>query len=162
MITNNRILTITIFFMSCFFLKTYGQERHTITLTCQTTELTDQSINDLCTFGQSSSVANKDYTVEAQVSDVILWNGKYAEPGLGYIDIVSVDFEAGTNIFKDKHLMDKDDGLPDGTIVAMVKKGESGDELKYKITFDAYDSQGDFISRFKIDPKIKVRKLRTN
>lgn len=160
--TNNKTIGLVMLAMVCFFLNTYGQERHTITLTCQSAELTSENINDYCTFGQSSSVPNKDYTIEAQVSDVILWNGKYAEPGQGYIDIVSVDFESGVNIFKDRHVLDKDDGLPDGTIVAIVKKGENGDELKYKITFDAYNSEGDIISRFKIDPKIKVRKLRTN
>jgi hypothetical protein len=143
-------------------LSTFAQERHTITLTCQSSELTEQNINDMCRFGQSSSVSNKDYTIEAQVSDIILWNGKYAEPGQGYIDIVSIDFESGTNIFKDRRILDQDDGLPNGTIVAIVKKGEENDEMKYKITFDAYNRDGDFISRFKIDPKIKIRRLTSN
>jgi len=143
-------------FFSTLTLQLNAQERHTITLTCNTSEITEQNLNEVCSFGQTSSLPNKDYSVEVQVSDVILWNAGYADPNQGYIDIKSIDFESGTNIFKDKHILDEDD-IPNGTIVAIVKKGETGDELKYAVTFDAYNQDGRFVGRFEIDPKIKIK-----
>jgi len=157
---NTNLLQYLAFILfSALTLQINAQERHTITLTCESAELTEENINEVCSFGQTSSVPNKDYLVEVQMSDVILWNAKYKGADQGYIDIKSIDFEEGTNIFRDKHILDEEDGIPNGTIVAIVRKGEQGDELKYAVTFDAYNAGGDFVGRFKIDPKIKIKKL---
>ena len=156
----NLIKTSFFLLFSVFCFCTQAQEKHTIELTCSTSQLNDDNINQVCNFGQNDNEPNENFTIEADVDDLVLWESKYKIADIGYIDIVKIDYESGVNIFKDKHIYDDEDRSPDGKIYAVVKKGNDGEMLKYKITFDAYDKGGDFVGRFSIDPKIRIRSRR--
>ena len=143
-------------FFVTFSIHSYAQVQRTITLSCQDNQLTDDNINSVCNFGQPSDISNEEFTVDLPKAGIAIFEGKFETPGLGYIDIVSIDYESGVNIFRDRHLRGGGNSANDGRIRGVVKRGNVGDVLKYAITFDAYDSNGNFIGRFTIDPKIKI------
>jgi hypothetical protein len=85
----------------------YDQKIHRINLTCDTIP-TNKNFNQVCNFGQKQG-NNEDYTIEAALWDVVVWEGKLTNPKDGKIRIDNIIYESGTNIFNNHHILDKAD-----------------------------------------------------
>ena len=131
-----------------------NQRIHRITLTCDTIPDSD-NFNGICSFGQREG-SNEKYTIDAAVGDIVIWDGELSNPKEGKIKIDNIIYESGVDIFKNKNIHDRQDGKDDGQIVAIIKQGKVGDELKYKLRFTAYDSQSKPVVTDTIDPKIRL------
>lgn len=142
------ILIITIFFSAIVT----AQTTHTIILTCDTTDITNENVNDVCSFGQDSNIPNKDYTIDVNIGDVILWRGIAKNTELSStIEIKEVNYVSGKNVFGENSLRSRG-----GLVTAEVIEGQPGDEEKYDLTFRVYVDGRRLNATFTIDPKIRV------
>jgi len=130
---------------------------HRIILTCDTIPTKD-NFNQVCNFGQKEG-ANKEFTIDAWIGDVVIWEGELSNPKEGKIRIDNIIYESGTNIFKNKNIHDRQDGKEDGQVVAVVKQGKEKDQLKYKLRFTVYNSENKPVITDTIDPKIRMIRI---
>lgn len=140
-------LVVTFFFS----VVVTAQTTHTIILTCDTSDITTENVNEVCSFGQDSGISNEDFTVDASIGDVILWRGIAKNDNLSStIEIKEVNYHDGKNVFGDETLKSRG-----GLLSAEVIEGDPGDEVKYDLTFRVY-VDGRRLNTFTIDPKIRV------
>jgi hypothetical protein len=129
-----------------------AQTTHTVILTCDTSDITKENVNEVCNFGQDRGVSNEDYTISVNLGDVILWRGIAINERLSSsLKIKEVTYQAGKNVFGEDTLKDRG-GLVSGEII----QGRAGDEEKYNIQFIVYVGGHQVNGPFVIDPKIKI------
>jgi len=130
-----------------------AQTTHTVILTCDTSNITKENVNEVCNFGQGRGVSNKDYTISVNLGDVILWRGIAINERLSSsLKIKEVTYQEGKNVFGEDTLKDRG-GLVSGEVI----QGRAGDEEKYNIHFIVYVGGHQVNGPFVIDPKIKIR-----
>jgi hypothetical protein len=149
--------TFVFFVGACMYVQ--AQTTHTITLFVDTQAiLEDKNTDAHCNFGQAVGISNEDYTIEAAVGDIIVWEGvSTSSPETDIVNIRGVNHEGGVNIFGTNKL-NGDKGSPE-RVTGTVVQGAPGDEDKYKISFKVV-SIVDGRQRNKtyhIDPKIRIR-----
>lgn len=130
-----------------------GQTTHTITLSCNTAEIEKTTVDQNCNFGQSSGT-NRDFTIRVRVGDIILWKGESTSSPSDRVDIKSINYEGGTNVF-DKNILRGNNQKPElvsGTVVT----GQPNQEEKYKISFRVFNNGNKRNGTFHIDPKIQI------
>lgn len=144
------ILILGLFSMSVIS----AQQTHTIVLTCDTTDITKENVNKVCSFGQESGITNEEFTLDADIGDIIVWKGVAKNSNLpSSIELSQVNHEGGENVFGRNTLKD-DEGIITGEIV----QGEPGDEEKYNLKFKVYVDGRKVNGTFMIDPRIKIRR----
>lgn len=128
---------------------------HIITLTVDTDNIQKPDIDKYCTFGQSSSIPNEDYTVVVNVGDHIIWRGvpKHGKTS-SVVNITSINYEGGNNIFGRNTI--RGNGQTPETVHATVMSGTAGEEETYEINFTVFNNGKQRNGRFQIDPKIQV------
>ena len=149
---NNSIFksTLLIIAVFCTYI-TSAQTTHTIVLTCDTTNIKQENVNDVCSFGQDRGVSNEEYTLDVRVGDIVVWRGiANNSVGSSRIEIKEVLHKDGTNVFDESKLRDVN-----GIVVGVVQKGEDGDEEKYDLKFKVFNEDGR--QNLIIDPKLRVR-----
>ncbi len=159
----NKQLLIGVAIMSFAFSNiSYGQAvtTRTITLEVDTELLNNQNAAQVCTFTASSNttvLANdpsnaENFTIEANVGDIIEWQGIAKQPSNDIINIRMIFAESGPPIFRDPFRSgSRGNGQADkvrDTIIAVT----GFEVFKYKIFFKV----GDTGAMYQIDPKIKV------
>lgn len=125
----------------------FGQDLNPI-LKCNIAELKDKVEPFLaCHFeGQDEDTDTRDYTIEAEVGNTIIWQGE-SESGNDSIFIRKIKLAQGTNIF------DRDFINGVETVTGVVKHNtKNKPDYKYTIHFKINNSG----KMYKIDPKVKV------
>lgn len=153
---STNVLLILITYSSVLFIfPCLAQEVHTITLFVNTSEIKKPNSDDSCNFGQEEGIANRDYTIHANIGDTIIWEGVSTNaPDSDEVQIVSINHEGGKNVFSENIL--KSDSNNPGRVVGIVVNGEEGDEDKYAISFTVMNNGRKRNGMFRIDPKIKI------
>lgn len=147
---NKSIFNTSLFLLMFSTSLFYAQTTHTIVLTCDPSEITEENVNEVCSFGQDSSIPNKDFTIEVNTKDVIVWRGMSSDSNYS-LKLKSINYKKGVDVFDEPVLRDNR-----GIVSAVVLKGQPGDEEKYDISFRVYKNGSRIPGKFTIDPRIKI------
>lgn len=133
-----------------------AQTERVITLEVNTAEIENPNVNDFCRFlGQEPGVSNEEYTIEANLGDIIIWRGVSTSSPEDRVEIRAINHQGnrgGRDIFGSNQLRG-DNGEVRGTI---INRTEEGTVYKYKIQFRVYNDGNRRRGTFNIDPKIRV------
>ena len=133
-----------------------AQTERVITLEVNTTDIENPNVNDFCNFqGQDPQVSNEDYTIEANLGDIIIWRGVSTSSPEHTVEIRAINHQGnrgGRDIFGDNRL-GGENGEVRGTI---LYRTEAGTDYKYNIQFRVYIDGSRKRGTFNIDPKIRV------
>lgn len=130
-----------------------AQTTHTIVLTCDTTNITRDNVNDVCSFGQQPGVSNVDFTINVNLEDIVVWRGKAIHPNSS-IELHSINYEGGKNVFY-KNVLNGTNGIVTGKVV----NGMPGDIQKYGLKFRVFRNGSRLPGIFEIDPRIRIQEL---
>lgn len=130
-----------------------AQETIYVTLNVDTKEVKTDGAHNYCYFdNQPESLDTRDYTINANVGDVIVWNAVSTSSERDQVKIVSINHEGGTNVFNtDK--MNGQNGVVSGTI---TKNTVGKADYKYTVAFKVMSNGSLKPGTFRVDPKIKV------
>jgi len=105
---------------------------------------------------ESDSDALECFLVQADVDDLIIWEGRSSEPNSGTVDIKKIKRakRKGTEIFKNRSLCYKRrSGFKKGTLQATVLEDtKDKNDYKYNLSFKINDTSRTYI----IDPKMRI------
>jgi len=134
----------------------HAQTERVITLEVNTADIENPNVNDFCNFmGQDPGVSNEDYTIEANLGDIIIWRGVSTSSPDHTVEIRAINHQGnqgGRDIFGSNKLSGEN-GEVRGTI---LHRTEAGTDYKYKIQFRVYIDGRKKGGTFNIDPKIRV------
>lgn len=129
---------------------------HEITLFVATGSIDQSNLDQSCNFGQATGVSNRDYTIEVQLGDVVIWKGvSSSAPDTDEVQITAINHEGGARVFGKNVL--KDTKSNPGVVQATVTEGKAGDEEKYKVQFRVFNNGQKRKGTFNIDPKIQIK-----
>ena len=133
-----------------------AQVERVITLEVNTADIRNPNVNDFCNFlGKDPQVSNEEYTIEANVGDLIIWRGVSTSSPQDSVEIRAINHQGnrgGRDIFGANRL-----GGENGEVRGTVRNTtEAGADYKYKIQFRVYIDGRRKGGTFNIDPKIKV------
>jgi len=152
--TKNPLLILCAILLLSFSGIAYGQAKViTITLYVNTASVDSGNTDQTCNFGQAEGIINRNFTVEANLGDTIIWRGESTSSPSDIVNITAINHEGGKNVF-DKNRLDGNGQSPE-LVIGTVVTGAPGDEDKYKISFKVYNN-GNRRGTFHIDPIIKV------
>ncbi|MEN8125723.1 MAG: hypothetical protein ABFR32_11405 [Bacteroidota bacterium] len=142
-----------------------------ITLEVNTAEINQGNIEECCHFeGQIKGSPNKEFTTQAEVGDMIIWNGVSTTSENDLVNITFINWEDGKEIFGKRQLKGNDDEpeLVVGKVLHNTlendvdqNENEIHNNFKYKISFTVkkYGEENiDGFDTYKIDPKIQVNR----
>lgn len=144
------VLASIIFFISNSII---AQETINVTLNVDTNEIKTIDAHNYCSFkGQAETLDARDFTINASLGDVIVWNAVSSSSKTDQVKIVSVNYERGTNVFSDNKINGQN-----GVVSGTIKNSTVGkDDYKYKISFKIMSNGKLRPGTFHIDPIIKV------
>jgi hypothetical protein len=98
----------------------------------------------------------KDFTVEANVDDIIKWEGESKSSNISIVDIKIIDRKNNSKIFKNKKHYGKKRGRSKNKIIEAkaLHSTKGKDDYKYDISFEINHTG----KSYTIDPKIRVRR----
>lgn len=132
------------------------KETHVVTLYVDTRQIEKTNVDSVCNFGQPGNISNRDFTIDVRLGDVVVWKGVSSNsPDTDIVLISAINHEGGVNVF-DQNVL-KDTSQNPGIVEGTIKKGESGQEQKYKISFNVLNDGEKRNGTFHIDPKIRLR-----
>ena len=146
-------LLLIAFILLSFSNTSFAQETIYVTLNVDTDEVKTEGTHTYCSFeGQSKSMDTREYTVNANVGDVIVWNAVSSSSERDEVKITAINYEGGTKVFSSDR-MSGQDGVVSGTI----NKSTAGKaDYKYTVSFKIMSNGNLRPGTFHIDPKIKV------
>lgn len=130
-----------------------AQRTNIITLEVDTDNVTQDNIEETCTFGEPANMSIKDFTYEVQRGDVIIWQGRPAQPGNGLVRITEFRHDGGVELLGKRRIRDTDNT---GVVVGRVVDGQTGDEEVYFIKFEVRKRGSQDWNEYIIDPKLKL------
>ena len=115
--------------------------------------LPHKATHNYCYFnGQAATIDTRDYTVNANVGDVIVWNAVSSSSDRDQVKITAINYEGGTNVFNSDRMNGEN-----GEVRATISKSTAGKEdYKYNVSFKIVKNGKLQPGTFHIDPKIKV------
>ncbi len=152
---SNLFLTLIMLAALSFSSMTRVPETITITLNVDTRTINPSNLEEVCNFGQGEGVSNEDYTVEARLGDIIVWQGvSSTAPDTDEVQIKAINHEGGARVFSKNVL--KDTRENPGIVMGVVSEGKDGEEEKYKVQFRVLNDGEKRGGTFNIDPKIRI------
>lgn len=149
--TQSLLLAAIVIF--AFSNTTIAQETIYITLNVDTAEVKTDGAHNYCYFeGQSESMDTRDYTVNANIGDIIVWNAVSSTSERDEVKITAINYEGGTNVFN-ANKMNGQNGVVRGTI---SKSTAGKQDYKYNVSFKVVKNGSLQPGTFVVDPKIKV------
>ena len=146
-------LLLISFVLVSFCNTSFAQETIYVTLNVDTDEVRTEGAHNHCSFeGQPDSMDTREYTVNANVGDVIVWNAVSTSSGRDEVKITSINYEGGTNVFS-ANKINGENGVVSGTI---TKSTAGRDVYKYNISFKIVKNGNLQPGTYVVDPKIKV------
>ncbi len=144
------LLTISLIL---FANDTIAQETIYVTLNVNTAEVKTDGAHNYCRFeGQSESMDTRDFTINANVGDTIIWEAVSSSSDDDQVKITAIDYEGGTNVFSSNKMRGEN-----GVVTGKINKDTAGkDAYKYTISFKIMTNGQLRPGTFQVDPKIKV------
>ena len=130
-------------------------ETHYITLNVNTAVVNTQNASEVSNFGQGEDISNEDFTISVRIGDTVIWRGFSNTSQNDVVNIVSINYEGGANIF-DQNIL-RGNGDDPELVVGTVVSGNVGDTLKYKISFTVLNDGTRRQGTYHIDPKIRIK-----
>ena len=119
-------LSPIILFFFLLGISLQAQVERVITLEVNTADIENPNVNDFCGFlGQDPDVSNEDYTIEANVGDVIIWRGVSTSSPEDRVEIRTINHEGsngGRDIFGSNTIRGED-GEVRATILNTTDEG---------------------------------------
>lgn len=130
-----------------------AQETIYVTLNVNTTEVKTDGTHNYCHFdGQSESMDTRDFTINANVGDTIIWEAVSSSSDSDEVKITAIDYEGGTNVFSSNKMRGEN-----GVVTGKITKNTVGKEAyKYTVSFKIMTNGQLRPGTFLVDPKIKV------
>ena len=141
-----------LFNINCF---SQGSETFYITLNVDTSLITSQNESSVSNFGQEEGISNEDFTISARIGDTIIWSGLSNSSSDDVVNIVSINYEGGINIFS-QNILRGNDGVPE-QVLGTIVNGDVGEFIKYKISFTVLNNRTRRGGTYHIDPKIQIK-----
>jgi hypothetical protein len=156
--TNKALFILAAIMVLLFNTNSFSQEseKHYITLNVDTSIINSQNESSVSDFGQEEGISNEDYTITARVGDTIIWQGLSSATENDIVNIVSINYEGGTNIFN-KNIL-RGNGENPEQVIGTIVTGNTGDSIKYKISFTVMNNGVKRQGTYHIDPKIQIKK----
>jgi predicted RNA-binding protein len=103
-------------------------------------------------FGQDPNIPNKDYTVEVNLNDDVIWVGESSSsPGIDTVFIKEIRFKKGKKILNEDILREEKE------VRGKVDKGKMGDQESYFISFAFHSKTNPQNNKiFQIDPILRI------
>jgi len=160
----NRFFIFLAFVLFSYSQNIYSQTIYTISLYVDTETITNENINEVCSFKIESP--NREpvtysgdltkFIIHVNARDTIIWRGEStSNPNDDEVHIYSINYYDGENVF-DREVLYAGERTP-GIVKGTVKKGAKGYEEKYSINFNVINSGRMQNATFEIDPKISVK-----
>ncbi|MDR5589237.1 hypothetical protein [Christiangramia sp. SM2212] len=148
-------ITILVFFISLFSINTsiYSQNNPMITLEVDTENINENNIDEMATFGQPSETKNRDFTLEVEMGDVIIWQGRATQSSGGLVRIKLFRHDDGVKLLGTSRIAEQNDT---GVVVGKVQAGNPGDIEKYTLKFEVRKRGSQTWTEYFIDPKLKL------
>lgn len=149
-----KTVLFVLFICTVFFnLSLYAQSNRIIKLEVDTENITIDNIEETATFGQPSETKNKDFTLDVNIGDVIIWQGSSTPSSGGLVKIRLFKHEDGIELLGERRIRDTDDT---GVVVGKVVQGDPGDVEKYTLRFEIRKRGSQTWESFEIDPKLQI------
>ena len=147
--------SILLFFFSLCFTtgNMLAQATKFVTLTVDINNVTQDNLQTTCTFGQPEDVSLKDFNLDVEMGDVIIWRGRPAENSTGLVRITEFKHDDGVLILGKRRITEQNGT---GVVVGKVQEGDVGDEETYFLKFEVKRGGGQEWEKFIIDPKLKI------
>lgn len=155
--TNKSIFVLVVVLGILFNTNCFSQESetHYITLNVDTSTINSQNESSVSNFGQEAGISNEDFTILVRRGDTIIWLGESSSSPDDVVNIKSINYEGGINIFNQNILQGNGD-VPE-RVVGTVVNGNVGEFLKYKISFTVLNNGNRRGGTYMIDPKIQIK-----
>tara|TARA_R110001583_G_scaffold1775_5_gene13621 strand:+ start:2482 stop:2958 length:477 start_codon:yes stop_codon:yes gene_type:complete len=155
--TYKSIFILVIFVILLFSTNCFSQESETyyITLNVNTSVINSQNESAVSNFGQEEGISNEDYTISVNVGDTIIWQGLSSSSPNDVVNISSINYEGGKNIFNRNRL--SGNGQVPEQVVGTVVIGNVGEFIKYKLSFTVLNDGRRRGGTYHIDPKILIK-----
>lgn len=125
-----------------------------IILEVDTDNINATNINETATFGQPSEISNENFTLDVELGDVIIWQGKTMPGAGGLVRITLFKHDEGVKLLGAGRISDQDGT---GVIVGKVQAGQPGDQEKYTLKFEVRQRGSQDWIEYKIDPKLLMK-----
>ena len=134
----------------------YLQSRNVVvTLYVHTATIDKPDESNYCNFGQPDDVSNENFTTEINLGDTITWQGVSLDSTSDVVNIVSINYQGGKNVF-DRNVLQGDNGTPQKVRAQPTLKTAVNESCKYAIQFTVTNNGTKRNGTFKIDPVIQV------
>lgn len=155
--TNKSIFILVVVLGILFNTNCFSQESETyyITLNVDTSTINSQNESSVSNFGQEEGISNEDFTISVRKGDTIIWLGESTSSSDDVVNITSINYEGGKNIFSQNRL--KGNGQVPELVVGTVVNGDVGEFIKYKISFKVLNNGNRRGGTYMIDPKIQIK-----
>lgn len=155
--TKKSIFILAAVMILLFNTNCYSQESETyyITLNVDTSAINSQNESSVSNFGQEEGISNEEFTISVNKGDTIIWVGQSSSSPNDVVNIVSINYEGGTNIFNQNIL--QGNGVEPEQVVGTVVNGNIGEFIKYKISFTVLNNGTRRGGTYHIDPKILIK-----
>jgi len=155
--TNKSIFILVVVLGILFNTNCFSQESETyyITLNVDTSTINSQNESSVSNFGQEEGISNEDFTISVRIGDTIIWLGESSSSPDDVVNIASINYEGGVNIFSQNRL--QGNGEVPEQVVGTVVNGNVGEFIKYKISFTVLNNGNRRGGTYMIDPKIQIK-----
>ena len=155
--TSKTLFILAAIMVLLFNTNSFSQEPETyyINLNVDTSIINSQNESSVSNFGQEEGISNENYTILVRVGDTIIWQGFSSASENDVVNIVSINYEGGTNIFNQNIL--KGNGEYPEQVIGTAVTGNTGDSIKYKISFTVMNNGVKRQGMYHIDPKIQIK-----
>ena len=155
--TNKSIFILVVVLGILFNTNCFSQESetHYITLNVDTSTINSQNESSVSNFGQEEGISNEDFTISVRIGDTIIWSGESSSSPDDVVNISSINYEGGKNIFSQNRLAGNG-GVPE-QVVGTAVNGNVGEFIKYKISFTVLNNGIKRGGTYMIDPKIQIK-----
>ncbi len=126
-----------------------------VTLYVHTATIDKPDERDYCNFGQPDDVSNESFTTEINLGDTITWQGVSLDSTSDVVNIVSINYQGGKNVFG-KNILPGDSGSPQKVKAQPTVRTSANESCKYAIQFTVSNNGIKRNGTFKIDPVIQV------
>ncbi|QYA24493.1 hypothetical protein G3I01_02870 [Gramella sp. MT6] len=124
-----------------------------VVLEVDTDNINANNINEMATFGQPSEISNENFTLDVQLGDVIIWQGRTMPGTGGLVRIKLLKHEEGVKLLGANRISEQDGT---GVVVGRVQAGQVGDEEKYSLKFEVRQRGSQDWVEYTIDPKLQL------
>lgn len=124
-----------------------------VILEVDTENINANNIAETATFGQPSEVSNEDFTLNVQLGDVVIWQGRAMPGSGGLVKITLLKHEGGMKLLGANRISEQNGT---GVIVGRVQAGQVDDMEKYSLKFEVRNRGSQEWVEYTIDPKLKL------